>query len=392
MKKTLVAIAALSAMSAFAQSSVTIYGAIDAGYSDSSKTVAGTKEGQQAVSFSNMSSTRFGLKGTEDLGQGMKANFVIETGVSGNSGSGFSAGTETAHTKAGTTLDATTVGSRELNASLDLSSGTTIGAGYGGTSIRSIVLGYDAMGGTNFIGNTLTTDTQFSSNRATGVGIRQALSKSLSVGGGITRNVDTKDGVADTKTATGYVLSAAYNNGPLSMAAAYQVSNTAVNAAGDKFYKLANGSDSTVVSTAAVAQSDKDVKTAILGASYQLPAAKLFATYGTVKTDDDGVANTIVVGEGKREAYNIGVQVPMGAWTLAALYSGGTKTESAKATFAGEKRDYTGYGIGARYALSKRTLAYVNYGTSELKAGSNTTNFGKEVKNTQTAIGLLHNF
>ncbi len=369
MKKTLVAIAALAATSAFAQSSVTLYGAIDAGYSDSSKTIAGVKNGQQAVSFSNMSSTRFGFKGTEDIGQGMKANFVIETGVSSNSGSGFSAGTETASTKAGTTLDATTIGARELNASLQFG-GTTIGAGYGGTAVRSIVLAYDAMGGTNFIGNTLTTDTQFSSNRATGVGVRQAIAQGLNVGGSISRNVDTKDGVADNKTATGYLVTADYANGPLSVAGAYQLSNTTT----------ATGATPTV---------DKDVTTTILGASYQLPMAKLFATYGTVKTDDTKTASA--VGEGKREAYNIGVQVPMGAWTLAALYSGGTKTEAITAGSAGEKRDYTGYGVGARYALSKRTLAYVNYGASDLTAGSSAT-FGKEVKNTQTAIGLLHNF
>ncbi len=336
-----------------------------------------------------MSSTRFGLKGTEDLGGGKKANFVIETGISSNSGTSFSAGTDTASTKGGTTIDATSIGGRELNASLDLPSGTTIGAGFGGTAIRSIVLGYDAMGGTNFIGNTLTTDTQFSSNRATGVGIRQNVAKGLNVGGSISRNVDTKDATTDVKTSTGYLVTADYANGPLSMAAAYQVSNTAVNSA------AAVAFDSTgpgKIGSAAVAQSDKDVKTAILGASYQLPAAKLFATYGTVKTDDDGVANTIVVGEGKRTAYNVGVQVPVGAWTLAALYSGGNKTESYKAANAGEKRNYKGYGIGARYALSKRTLAYVNYGQSKLEAGSVAADFGKEVKNTQTAIGLLHNF
>ncbi len=215
-------------MSAFAQSSVTMYGAIDAGYSDSSKTIAGVKNGQQAISFSNMSSTRFGLKGTEDLGQGMKANFVIETGISSNAGSAFSAGTTTAHTKSGTTVDATSLGNRELNASLQFG-GTTIGAGFGGTAVRSIVLGYDAMGGTNFIGNTLTTDAQFSSNRATGLGISQAISKELTVGAAISRNVDTKDATTDAKTATGYTLNASYANGPLSIAAATQKTNTAVN-------------------------------------------------------------------------------------------------------------------------------------------------------------------
>jgi predicted porin len=86
----------------------------------------------------------------------------------------------------------------------------------------------------------------------------------------------------------------------------------------------------------------------------------------------------------------MGVQVPMGNVTLAALYSGGTVTQAA-ATTAGEKRNYTGYGIGARYALSKRTLAYVNYGSSTLDAGATAASY-KEVKNTQTAIGLLHNF
>jgi predicted porin len=362
-----------------------LYGAIDAGYSDSSKTVAGVKEGQQAVSFSNMSSTRFGLKGTEDLGQGMKANFVIETGISSNPGTGFSAGATTAHTKAGTTIDATSIGSRELNASLQFGD-TTVGAGYGGTAIRTIVLNYDAMGGTNFIGNTLTTDAQFSSNRATAVAFRHALSKGFNVGGGLTRNIDTKDGVTDVKTATGYLVTADYTNGPLSLAGAYQVSNTAVNAAAAVNPVAGNAG------SAAVTQSDKDVTTTILAASYQLQAAKLFATYGNVKTEDDAVANTIVVGEGKRTAYNVGVQVPYGAWTFAALYSGGKKSEAFTAGNAGEDRNYTGYGLGARYALSKRTLAYVNYGQSKLAAGSVAATYGSEVKNTQTAVGLLHNF
>jgi predicted porin len=72
--------------------------------------------------------------------------------------------------------------------------------------------------------------------------------------------------------------------------------------------------------------------------------------------------------------------------------SAGNKTEAAAAAKEGEKRDFTGKGLGARYALSKRTLAYVNYGTSTLKAGSVAADFGKEVKNTQTAIGLVHSF
>lgn len=371
-----------------AQSTVTLYGTLDAGYSNSTKTIAGVKNGQAAVSFNNLTSSKFGFKGTEDLGSGMKANFVIESGISSNPGSGFTAGTTTTTTKVGTTIDATSVGNRELNASLQFG-GTTIGAGYGGTAIRSIVLGFDPMGGTNFIGNTLTTDIQFSSNRATGVGISQAISKELTVGAAVSSNVDTKDATTDVKTGTGYTLNANYANGPLAIAAATQKSNTSLNSVAE----ITNGNAALgSTGTKAVAQSDKDTTTSIVAASYDLGMAKLFAQFGTVKTDDNGVANSIVVGEGKRTAQTFGLQVPMGNVTLAASVSSGSKTESFKAASNGEKRDFTGYGVGARYALSKRTMAYFNVGSSTLKAGSNTTNFGSEVKNTETAIGLAHNF
>jgi predicted porin len=374
-----------------AQSTVTLYGTLDAGYSNSTKTIAGLKNGQAAVSFNNLTSSKFGFKGTEDLGSGMKANFVIESGISSNPGSGFSAGTDTATTKVGTTIDATTVGNRELNASVDFASGTTVGLGYGGTAIRSIVLGYDAMGGTNFIGNTLTTDSTFSSNRATGVGIRQAVAKGFNVGAAVSSNVDTKDATTDVKTATGYTLNADYANGPLSLAAATQKTKTTANAVSAVAFVFDTTTGGvTSAGKAAVAQKDLDTTTTILAAKYALSTATLFTTFGTVKSDDNGVANTVVKGEGKRSMYNVGVQVPMGNVTLAALYSGGN-IQQAAGTTAGEKRDYKGYGIGARYALSKRTMAYVNYGTSKLEAGATAATY-KEVKNTETAIGLAHNF
>jgi predicted porin len=235
----------------------------------------------------------------------------------------------------------------------------------------------------------LTTDTQFSSNRATGVGIRQTVANGFNVGAAVSSNVDTKDATADVKTGTGYTLNADYANGPLSLAAATQKTKTTLLAVAE----IANANAALgSTCTKAVAVSDKDTTTSIIAASYDLGMAKLFAQFGTVKTDDNGVASSIVVGEGKRTAQTFGLQVPMGNVTLAASVSGGSKTESFKAANAGEKRDFTGYGVGARYALSKRTMAYVNYGSSTLKAGSNTTNFGSEVKNTEAAIGLAHNF
>lgn len=79
MKKTLLAVAAVACCSAaFAQSTVTLYGVIDV--SVGSKT--GGKfafSGGKDLNASYHTPTRFGLRGSEDLGGGLKANFNLET-------------------------------------------------------------------------------------------------------------------------------------------------------------------------------------------------------------------------------------------------------------------------------------------------------------------------
>ncbi len=82
MKKTLVAVAALvAATGSFAQSSVTLYGVADA----SLEVVKGTKS-LTRVASDNLATSRLGFKGVEDLGGGLKANFVLETAVKVDTG------------------------------------------------------------------------------------------------------------------------------------------------------------------------------------------------------------------------------------------------------------------------------------------------------------------
>ena len=82
MKKTLLALAALAASSAaFAQSYVTLYGVMDA----SVESVKGAHT-MTRVSSDNLSSSRIGVKGSEDLGDGMKANFALESAVKSDTG------------------------------------------------------------------------------------------------------------------------------------------------------------------------------------------------------------------------------------------------------------------------------------------------------------------
>lgn len=92
MKKTLVALAALSATAgAFAQSSVTIYGTLDASvaYIDNANA---KKQSVTLMNDSAISTSRWGMKGTEDLGGGLKANFNLESDVNMGTGANNSAG------------------------------------------------------------------------------------------------------------------------------------------------------------------------------------------------------------------------------------------------------------------------------------------------------------
>ncbi|MFY8116649.1 MAG: porin [Roseateles sp.] len=73
------ALAAISA-SAFAQSSVTLYGRINTTV-ESQK--AGTADRKVVVANN---SSRFGFKGTEDLGGGLKASFKLESGLNSDDG------------------------------------------------------------------------------------------------------------------------------------------------------------------------------------------------------------------------------------------------------------------------------------------------------------------
>ena len=83
MKKTVLALATLAAVSgtAFAQSSVTLYGVVDA----SLESVKGTKSTTRLTS-DNYNSSRLGFRGVEDLGGGLKGKFLLESGLAVDTG------------------------------------------------------------------------------------------------------------------------------------------------------------------------------------------------------------------------------------------------------------------------------------------------------------------
>ena len=100
MKKSLLAVAAMTAFAgaAQAQSSVTVYGILDVGYTGGNlRSATSSGVNKATVSrFSNSmeSGSRLGFRGTEDLGGGLAANFVYEVSIApaGDQGSAASFG------------------------------------------------------------------------------------------------------------------------------------------------------------------------------------------------------------------------------------------------------------------------------------------------------------
>ncbi|KWI47276.1 porin [Burkholderia pseudomultivorans] len=82
--------ALLAASPAFAQSSVTLYGVVDNGiaYQSSQTTLGSTAGGHASVKMVTgvWAGSRFGVKGSEDLGGGTKAVFVLESGLNSANG------------------------------------------------------------------------------------------------------------------------------------------------------------------------------------------------------------------------------------------------------------------------------------------------------------------
>lgn len=133
MKKKYLATAALAAFgvmttSAYAQSSVTIYGIIDAGVEYVSNANAG-KDALVRVNSGAMNTSRLGFRGIEDLGDGLKAVFQLESGIKVDTGA----------------QDAADFFGRQANVGLEGSWGRLI-AGRSYTTTYDFIAPFDPMG------------------------------------------------------------------------------------------------------------------------------------------------------------------------------------------------------------------------------------------------------
>lgn len=367
MKKTLVAFAALSAIAgmAQAQSSVTLYGLVDAYVGQTSKEVTSTIPGvasaklkQTAVNGSGQNNSRWGLKGTEDLGGGMKALFVLEGGFQPDTG-------------ANATISNQGGGLFGRQAWVGLSSG------FGTVSLGRQYTAYDALrGATNMIydSNFATTSTVWGTgiadyqNRASNSVAYTSpdfagFSGSVVYGAG-----ENKTAATDAESNASLMIK--YANGPLLVGFAHQREKQVI---GGNYF----GSGATVGVAAGPVAFSSTRKYNLLGASYDFGVAKVTGQYNEAK-GEIGLTTSA-----KDKEFDVGVSVPFGAAAVAAGYSR-SKSDASNNTH----NKGTGVSLLGTYALSKRTNLYTGFLVTKVQS----SNAATETKASTFGLGVKHLF
>ena len=425
MKKSLIAIAALAAVgAASAQSSVTLYGLADVYAGQSKQTVkaatgADDEQGFVATTKSTgfksggLQGSRIGVKGVEDLGNGLKAVFNYEMGfnaVNGNLDRKFNAGSaEQAVYGAIAALGAP--GAMNPNGVYKAGVGALndLGNAYDMGFTRRAVVGVEGGFGSVLLGrdytplfnllNASTADalsafdtTSLKTDRANGVhyagnfggvGVQAFAGYDKKTVNLFNSAINPGDNVTAQFKSQGYGLGVSYANGPFMVGVAAQ--------------EFKDNSESLLGTITAQTRANVKTTEVGVGAAYDFGPAKLFANYvqqrskGTTTDVDAGV--TTFASKAKAQEANIGVKVPFGAASLVAEYghnrvkaynADGTTKSSAKGN------DWL---IGANYAFSKRTDVYARVGRSgDLKIKNADGIVTGNTKTENVAVGLRHKF
>ncbi|ALV05453.1 porin [Roseateles depolymerans] len=340
MKKSLVALAVLAgfAGAAAAQSSVTLFGVIDV----AARYTKANGQNVKQLTNDGSSSSRFGVRGVEDLGGGLKAGFWLESALSADTG----------------TADSSRFWGRRASVSLMGDFGE-VRLGRGKTSTRLVVDDFDVYS-------------------TTGLGDVTRVYNTL---GSSTQTINRADNLAQ------YFL-------PGGLGGAYGSFDVAAGegAVGAKSYGGRLGWKDSAINVAAGYQSTEGVATAkfkqiSLGASYDFGMAKVSGLWSQLKF------NSL-----KQNIYTIGAVVPVTtAGSVLAQFSD-AETNSAADRVAGTAGDAKFYTVGYLHNLSKRTSLYTtaslidNSGLAAFKVQGNAVNSARGGKSGGFDVGIKHSF
>jgi predicted porin len=381
--KRAAALAALAVAGvASAQSSVTLFGVVDAsisGYSSKSQDLKSTvlrndfgvptytnrgsvKVSRTALANSGYNSSRLGFRGTEDLGGGLAASFWLEAPITNDDG-------------------ATGISTFARRSTVSLSGGfgeLRLGRDYTPTFWNDTV--FDPFGtngvGTNLISSANGFNVATNGAKDTGgfSGNQSYVRASNSIGYFLPPNLGgfygqvmyafhendkysnggfTPADSATSKSRAGRYVGGrfGYANGPLDVALAY--GNSTV---GDQYY--AGTTDS--------------VKTLNLGASYDFGAVKLFGELSRAKNSRDYEVTPVIGGRSDVDlnGYLLGVTVPVGAGLIRASYSAVKYDYNLPVGSTQRDPKANKLALGYVHNLSKRTALYTTVARVSNKNGA----------------------
>ena len=354
MQKKLIAlaIAGLVSAPAFAQSNVTIYGVADAYMGFGSH---GDND-MSAINSGGLAGSRLGFRGVEDLGNGLKAVFTFEQGYNIDNGTGL--GNESRQSFVGLAGGFGSVTAGRVYApgydhvvdafgNSAILSPQSILAGDAGASI-------DASGGSRW-NNSVAYNGEFSGLKVRGIYSMNGVETTFHPTTGADRG--------DPEDDDGYGLGLDYSNGPLRVAAVYQV----------------------------IQDNDEDQKEWSVGASYNFGILTLAANYQDAKSLNN-------IEDRDADIWQVGVVVPVGAAGNVHLGYG-----EADVDFGAADGKAKSYSIAYKLDLSKRTPIYTGFNRTDNDDGLGFGVVGHEsARNINTgaagdesdvfAVGVNHKF
>ncbi|SAL43612.1 porin [Caballeronia humi] len=360
-KKTLAASLALlgAAGAAQAQSSVTLYGVIDAGLGYVSNANANGNHLYGMIN-GNLSGSRWGLKGQEDLGGGLKAIFQLENGFDVGTGQLNQGGREFGRQAfvglTGDSWGTVTLG-RQYDPSVDMVQGIT-GDNYFGSIMAT-------PGDVDNYDNSLRTSNAVKYVSPNYAGFQFEGLYGFSNTAGATGQGQTWSGAAT------------YNNGPLALAASYLYVNnpTANRATGWN----SPSSDSLFNSTVNIGyQTAHSIGIARAAGQYAFGPMTFGASYSFAQYKSDG--SSTFASQEKYSTGNAFVNYQLTPATLLGL--GYTYTKASGDTGA----HYNQVSLGADYSLSKRTDVYA-VGAYQKASGTQKNADGVTTSSAQASIG-----
>ncbi len=343
MKKSLIALAALSAFATAAQAqSVTLYGAVGGSSTSTETNGVQAANAAQGASQDYLGTTALGLKGTEDLGGGLKAFFALEgdLSMSGQLGSQKSVA-----------ANANNTFNRQAHVGIESNAYGTVTIGRQNDSVKDL----EGLGQVYNLSDNLHMNTQVGDRYAQIIkyatptinGFKGTYSYTNNAGNTGGSTDETVNTTADgAKTLNSFALTYTYKN-----------YNFGVGKGTIKDLSVAN-----------------DVETTFVGAR---------ATFGNLTVGAHQAMNE--QGANELDQTMVSVNYTMGKVDLKAHYVKNDLTGSTIGTAAAGTSDGKGYGVMGVYNLSKRTAAYVGYAKfDQTDATTYDTN--------TTTVGVFHKF